>query len=105
MSSVQNRKKIGALSGKNREKTTERFFTLICPPVLQNGAGYAKMRSVRPAEERTYYHILPENHRYKEKTMQYDRYVNRTYQKFDRMIEAYAGHIFKKLTKIDELSA
>lgn len=37
--------------------------------------------------------------------MQYDRYVNRTYQKFDRMIEAYAGHIFKKLTKIDELSA
>ena len=46
------------------------------------------MRAARPAEERTYYHILPENHRYKEKTMQYDRYVNRTYQKFDRMIEA-----------------
>ena len=37
--------------------------------------------------------------------MQYDRYVNRTYQKFDRMIGAYAGHIFKKLTKLDELSA
>lgn len=37
--------------------------------------------------------------------MQYDRYVNRTYQKFDRMINAYAGHIFKKLTKIDEMLA